>query len=119
LNKEFLQQRINELHYWDAAVLNLECNYFADEVILEYDDDKDKVVYRFIGCYKVNFNHALGYVKEKPTQELTFAQIPYFLQSVIVDEIEDEQKLLTCKLLLPPLELEIWCRDIQISQQPK
>lgn len=117
MNKESIQQTINELHYWDAAVISLECNYFADEVTLVYDDELGNVIYSFKGCYKTLFNHAIGYVKDKPTKELTFAQYPYFLQNVVVDEVEDEQKLFVCTLLLPPLEVEIWCKNINVSRQ--
>lgn len=117
MNKESIQKIINDLHYWDAAVISLDCNYFADEVTLVYDDELGNVTYRFTSCYKVQFNHAIGYVKDKPTKELTFAQNPYFLQNVVVDEIEDEQKLFVCKLLLPPLKLEIWCKNIGVSRQ--
>ena len=119
LNKNLVQKTINDLHYWDAAVKNVECNYFADEVTLVQDDEDGDVTYKFFNCYKVHFNHYMGYEKDKHTKELSFAQIPYFLQDVQVDEIMQEQKLYSCKLLLPPLEIIIWCKDIQITKQEK
>lgn len=116
LNKDLMQKMINDLHYWDAAVKSVECNYFADEVTLVQDDEHGDVTYQFVNCYKVYFDHYMGYEKDKNTKELSFAQVPYFLQDIQVDEIVQEQKLYSCKLLLPPLEIVIWCKDIKITK---
>ena len=118
MDKNIIQQTINELYYWDAAVKSLECNCFADEVTLVYANEDGDVTYRFINCYKVVFDHYIGYAKNIPVRKLSFAQIPYFLQNVEISEIEieQEQKLYSCKLLLPPLEVIIWCKDIMVSR---
>ncbi|MDM5186831.1 hypothetical protein QUF99_05520 [Bacillus sp. DX4.1] len=120
MNAQQIQEKMDQLHYWDAQVLRLSSDYFTDEVILAYDDEDMIVTYRFICCYKSNFFHWLGYEKEKPYRDLTQGQIPYFLQDVEVKEIEEEKrKLYSCKILMPPMELEIWCKDIEVSSEAR
>ncbi|WJE54708.1 hypothetical protein QRE66_11025 [Bacillus cereus] len=117
MNAKQIQDKVEELHYWDSRVIELSSDYFADEITLAYDNSTSKVVYRFVGCYKSNFNHWISFEKEKPYRDLSLAQVPYFLQDVEISEIEQEnKKLYSCKVLMPPMELEIWCTDIEVSE---
>lgn len=110
-----IQQTIDALHYWDAWVVTLSCDQFADEVTLVYEDEEGNVTYKFSSCYKTVFEHGVGYDKEKPVRELTRAQMPYFLHDVEVGEIEKEGiSLYTCKIAMPPMNVEIWCKKIEI-----
>lgn len=120
LKAQDLQNQINELDYWDRRVVNLICNHFADEVIIEYDFEDGQVVnYTFAGCYKANFDHCLTYDKPIPSKQLTYGQIPYFLQEVVVDETEQEKiSFYRCKINMFPLYLEIWCKEITVTVQP-
>lgn len=33
-----IQKKMNDYHYWDARVLELSCDYFADELKICYED---------------------------------------------------------------------------------
>jgi hypothetical protein len=114
-----IQALIDEYYYWDLRVKSLECNYFADEIKLIYDDSEgNDVTYNFIGCYKSVFDHVKNYDKFKPVQEMVIGQIPYFLQDVEVSEIvEEEIHFFTCKINMFPLYLDIWCKDIKILRE--
>lgn len=113
-----IQALIDEYYYWDFPVTSLECNYFADEIKLVYDDEKgNDVAYHFLGCYKSTFDHVKNYDKLRPVSEMTSPQIPYFMQDVEVSEItEDERHFLVCKIDMFPLFVEIWCRDMSVLQ---
>lgn len=120
INAKQIQTKIDQLHYWDARVIRLSSDYFTDEVTLFYDDEDAIVSYKFICCYKSSFFHWLGYEKEKPYKDLKQGQIPYFLQDVEIKEIEEEKnRLYQCKILMPPMELEIWCKEIKVSRELK
>ena len=119
MKKSFIeiQKEINDLHYWDARVLKLECNHFADEVIFGYEDEDKMVTYEFKECYEVNFNHDKNYDKMRPVSEMTRPQIPYFIQDVEVVEINiNEVGFYKCKIDLYPLSLEIICKKIIIKK---
>ncbi|PES77246.1 hypothetical protein CN505_03270 [Bacillus cereus] len=112
-----IQEKIDKLYYWDAWVTKLVCDYFGDEVILIFKDGDDDVTLQFSGCYKIDFKHSMGYVKEKSIKTFTHEQLPYFLHDIEIGEIEKEGlKLYTCKIIMPPMELEIWCKDIKIER---
>jgi len=120
MSAEEIQKQMNDLYYWDARVLQFNCNCFADEIELLYQDEDFDVVYRFIGCYKFVFDHDKGYNKDFPVKEMSIPQIPYFLQSVEVGEAtEEDTSFFTCKINMFPLDVEIWCKDIKIAKQPR
>ena len=116
-----IQELIESFHYGDARITQLDCNYFADEVELVYEhDDNFNVIYKFTGCYKAVFDHVKAYDKFCPAKDMTIPQIPYFMQDVKIGEIEqDGIKFYTCNINMFPLYLEIWCKDIQVTKQPK
>ncbi|GAB6085241.1 hypothetical protein [Alkaliphilus crotonatoxidans] len=115
LNIQEKQDIIDKLDYWDARVLELSCNHFADEVTLVYGEDSETIRYSFNECYKVVFEHSIKYEKEIPVKIMKVSQIPYFLQDVKVGVIEENNTFLyTCKIFMPPLTVEIWCKDILI-----
>jgi hypothetical protein len=116
---EEIQKLIDEYYYWDMRIVRLECNYFADDIELVYDDSEGfYVIYRFNGCYRSNFDHVKNYDKFCPVREMSIAQLSYFLQDVKIGEIEENGvHFYTCKINMFPLYLEIWCKDIQIVRQ--
>jgi len=117
LNAQEIQQKIDSLHYWDAWVLSLLCDHFADEVTLVYEDSEGNVTYKFNVCYKTIFEHSISYEKEVPINNLTRAQMPYFLHDVAVEEVELEgRKFYSCKITMPPMTLEVWCKDIEVNR---
>lgn len=117
MNAQEIQQKIDSFHYWDAWVLSLLCDHFADEVTLVYEDSEGNVTYKFNGCFKTLFEHSIRYEKEVPIKYLTRAQTPYFLHDVAVEEVESEgHKFYLCKITMPPMTLEIWCKDIEVNR---
>lgn len=114
-----MQSIIDNCDYWDARVKSVECNYFADEVSIIFDDEDRKfIVFHFIGCYKSVFDHVKEYDKFIPVKNMTLPQIPYFLQDIKIDEvIEGEYRLWTCNINMFPLCLEIWCKEINVINE--
>ena len=116
MSKDEMQKMIESWHYWDAPVTYLNCNHFADEIELAFNDDDVRVVYSFTGCYKSTFNHVLGYDKLRPVREMTPSQVPYFLQDIEVDvDVEDGVDFYVCKINMFPLSLKIWCKNIEVK----
>jgi hypothetical protein len=117
MNVAEIQEKIDSYHYWDAWVISLSCDHFADEITLLYEDSDGNIQYRFMSCYKSTFDHALGYHKEIPTKELLRRQLPYCLHDVKVCETElENQKLYNCKICMSPMDIEIWCKEIEVSR---
>lgn len=121
MNAQKIQKQMEELHYWDARGVNVSCNYFADEAQVTYEDtDDENAIYTFYSCYKIHFDHVLGYPKDKPSKDLTRGQVSYFMQDVEVSVIEEEGlQFYRCVINIHPLYLEIWCKDIVVEKKPK
>jgi len=113
-----IQNLIDQLNYWDLRVSTLECNYFADEVELSYNDEDAKVFIKFLECYEVNFDHYKSYDKLRPVKEMTFPQMPYFLQDIQVStKMEENINFYSCKINMSPLNLYICCKNIKIYRE--
>lgn len=113
-----IQNVINELNYSDAKVLNVSCNYFADEVIIIYEDlDAGNVSYNFVGCYEVSFKHCINLDKFIPIKEMKYSQLPYFIQNVdITDIIKEKERFFKCNITMIPLQIEIICRGVKVGR---
>ncbi len=112
---EELKKKIEDSYYWDARVKVLDCNYFGDEVKLVFEDDEKDITYHFEECYKVKIEHAVKCPKDRASKELTFAQIPYFMQDVELQEvIMCEKKYIEFQINMHPVEVLIVCNKFSI-----
>lgn len=119
MNYKNIQKLIDNTDYWDARVETLECNYFSDEIILSFKDSDCLVTYKFTECYRVVFDHIKSYEKGRSVKDMSYSQIPYFLQAITIGEIcEQENTFLECKIEMFPLNVEICCKDIIVQQTP-
>lgn len=110
-----LIKKIEDSYYWDARVKSLNCNYFGDEVKLVFEDDEKDIIYHFEECYKVKIEHAVECPKDKDSKELTFTQIPYFMQDVELKEIKIcDKRYMEFKINLHTIELSIVCNKFNI-----
>lgn len=110
-----LIKKIEDSYYWDARVKSLDCNYFGDEVKLVFEDDEKDITYHFEECYNVKIEHAAECPKDRASKELTFAQIPYFMQDVELKEIRIcDKKYMEFKINMHPIELSIVCNKFHI-----
>lgn len=115
MNAQEILEEIDSMNYWDARVLKLSCDYFADEVTLTYEEITGNVSYNFTGCYRVNFMHNINYNKPFPSKQLSLSQIPYFLQDVNITDYEQENtKLFKCIINMEPMIIEILCKEIKV-----
>jgi len=116
LKAKQIQEQIESLHYWDARVLQLNAEYFGDEVTIIFQDTGNNVKLLFSGCSKVNIDTNVN-DRKKPLRELAIPQIHYFIQDIEVEDlITDGCNLLTCKVSMPPLSMEVCCTSITVSK---
>lgn len=117
LNAQKILNEIEELHYWDVRVLQMESSYFGDELRIVFEDTDFNVILLFTGCSKFSFVTTIE-DRLKPLKELTKAQIPYFIQDVeIIDVQMDGGDILKCNISMPSLNIEIVCNTILIEKE--
>lgn len=118
MNLEEIRHFVDEFQYNDARIKKLECNYFSDEVILihEFMNGFD-LSYHFMDCIKVKFVHDINYNKLGPVKNMTYAHLPYFMQDIILGNISiNGEDLIIMEIIMYPLNLEIWCKNIEITE---
>ncbi|KMY31475.1 hypothetical protein ACZ11_04355 [Lysinibacillus xylanilyticus] len=115
MKAQFIQSEIEAIHYWDARVLQMDTNFFGDEITIVFEDTDYNVKLLFTGCSKFSFITSVV-DRLKPLKELTKSQIPYFIQDIKISEVEfeDKENLLKCNILMPPLNVGVVCTDILI-----
>ncbi|MUT65613.1 hypothetical protein [Paenibacillus sp. NEAU-GSW1] len=112
-----IQEKLESLHYWDARVLKLDTTNFVDDVILVFEDSDGNVEILFSGCSRVLFSTSVE-DREKPLKEMQLSQIPYFIQDIeISDFVQDGRGLLNCKVIAPPITVEVLCKSITVSKE--
>lgn len=117
LNAQKILDEIEELHYWDARVLQMESSFFGDELRIVFEDTDFNVILLFTGCSKFSFVTSVG-DRLEPLKELTKTQIPYFIQDVEITDVQiDGKDILKCNILMPPLNVEVVCNTILIDKE--
>ncbi|MCY7478753.1 hypothetical protein [Paenibacillus larvae] len=111
---DVIQKKIDEIHYWDAEILGFDIRYFGDEItIILEDDKKNDIVIKFISCYKVDYETD-AVEREREVKTLERAQLPYFAHDIHVSDYEPN--FVKIKLQLPPLFINIICKDVLIER---
>jgi len=111
-----IQEQLEKLHYWDARVLSFDVKYFGDEATLIFEDSDENIKVLFAGCYNIRVT-TNPQDRRNPIKELTIPQIPYFIQAIQVGDIRtDDLDLLSCKILMPPMAIEVNCNLINIEK---
>ena len=113
---DLIEEKIKRTDYWDSRVKKLECNYFGDEVKMIFGDENNDIEFLFKGCYEVKMNHNIEYDKLCPSEELTFPQIPYFIQNIDVCQLVLHNKIyFEFQINIFPLNLYVLCKDFIIN----
>lgn len=125
-----IQEKIDDLNYWDSEVLQVNIEYFGDEVTIIFDEIK----LLFNGCSKVNITTD-PQDRKMPIRSLTSNQMPYYMQDIEVTDFSTESStvvyfggeklpkpvekfnLFKCKILMPPLTVEVCCSSINIGKR--
>ncbi len=112
-----IQIQIDKLDYLDARVLELNSSHFMDEVTLVYEAEEGNVSIKFNHCYRVIFDHWVGYDKLWASEDWENGKSPYFLQQVKTGQMDYEGvQYHTCKVYMWPATLEIWYKEISIGR---
>lgn len=111
-----IQAQLEKLHYWDARVLRFDVQNFCDELTIVFEDSDRNIKLLFTGCFKIMF-YTNPEDRRNPIKELTISQIPYFIQDIELNDIlVNGHNLLNCKILMPPINIEINCSSIFIGE---
>lgn len=131
MNIESIQKTIDETDYWDALILDLEINYFGDEVLL-YTENDEKTCYKvnFLSCYKVNYETDANWRGEFKVKEMRNGQLGYYGQDISLEKYKETNEsvkqaiekyggtddFIRCSLNLSIMTMTIVCKEIIVEE---
>lgn len=114
-----IQEKIDEMEYWDAKILDFRCLYFGDSIEIFIEDDKEFLFKMTLKqCFNVSYNNLYTIDSDTEVQDMNAKQLGYFAQDITVEKSEQES-CYKISLDLPMLFCIAECKDIIIEHIKK
>eukprot|EP00833_Pecoramyces_ruminatium_P017447 jgi/Orpsp1_1/1191479/evm.model.d7180000086139.1 len=120
--KEEFQKSIDSTDYWDAKVLDFNCNFFGDEVCLYLENDEcTSWKITFLVCHSVQYETDAawsktwrkdkGYVRDMNSQ-----QLGYYGQDITVNENKEHEGFYDVTFDFSIMKGKITCKEIKVEK---
>lgn len=119
MNIKEIQQKIDEMKYWDSKVLDINARYFGDELEILIESEEENMCWclTFESCYSVSYKTDADWrTKCYLVKNMKHGQIGYYGQDITVEENELEN-FLKVHLDLTIIILDVVCRNISVKKQ--
>lgn len=114
---EMLQEKINQTGYWDLKILDLNANYFGDEVnIFVYNDDDTSWKISFLSCFRVTYETDSTWRTISHVREMKNPQLGYYGQDITLSESKDFEGFYDVTIDLTILTAKIICKDVSVEK---
>lgn len=117
MNIELLQNEIDNTEYWDMSILDIQTQYFGDEVYIFIEND-EKTYWKisFFSCYKVSYETDSNWRTIDNVKEMRGGQLGYDGQDISLKKYEDNENFMECFLDLSIMTMNIVCKDIHVEK---
>ncbi len=117
MNIELLQNEIDNTEYWDMSILDIQTQYFGDEVYIFIEND-EKTYWKisFFSCYKVSYETDSNWRTIDNVQEMRGGQLGYDGQDISLKKYEENENFTECSLDLSIMTMNIVCKDIHVEK---
>lgn len=111
-----IQEKINKTHYWDLLILDVQTQYFGDEVYI-YIEKNDKFCWKltFASCYKVSYETDANWRGDIEVKK-TGPKAGYYGQDISLKKYEADENFVQCSLNLSIMTMEIICKNIFVEE---
>lgn len=114
---EMLQEKINQTEYWDLKILDLNANYFGDEVnIFVYNDDDTSWKISFLSCFRVAYETDSTWRTITHVREMKNPQLGYYGQDITLSKSKDFEGFYDVTIDLTILTAKIICKDVSVEK---
>lgn len=118
-----LQKKINQTEYWDVPILDLQINYFGDEIrMILYDNEDENWQITFALCARVEYETDAGWPNNwragKKVQNMGIGQLGYYGQDITVEESKDLDGFYDISLDLSIMTAKVTCKEIHVEKIP-
>ena len=112
-----LQEKINQTEYWDLKILDLNANYYGDEVnIFVYNDDDTSWKISFLSCFRVTYETDSIWRAMTHVREMKSPQLGYYGQDITISESKDFNGFYDVTIDLTILTAKIICKDVSVEK---
>ncbi len=114
---ESKQKEIDQTEYWDLEVLDIQINFFGDEVsIFVYNDADTSWKISFLSCYKVEYETDATWRTIKHVRDMKKPQLGYYGQNILLSKNIDFKDFFDVTIDLTILTATIICRDVKVEK---
>lgn len=114
---ETLQAKIDQTEYWDLKILDLNANYFGDEVnIFVYNDADTSWKISFLSCFRVTYETDAAWRSITNVREMKNPQLGYYGQDITLSENKDFEGFYDVSIDLTIMTAKIICKDVNVEK---
>lgn len=114
---ETLQAKIDQTEYWDLKILDLNVNYFGDEVnIFVYNDADTCWKISFLSCFRVTYETDAAWRSITNVRDMRKPQLGYYGQDITLSESKDFEGFYDVSIDLAIMTANIICKDVNVEK---
>ncbi|MBO0445260.1 hypothetical protein IGJ55_003128 [Enterococcus sp. AZ170] len=111
-----IQKKIDEINYWDLLVLDIQSQYFGDEVYI-YIEKNEEYCWKisFTSCYKVNYETDANWRGNFKVKD-TGPKSGYYAQDITLNKYMENEEFIECSIDVSIMTMNIVCKDIFVEE---
>lgn len=113
---EILQAKIDQTEYWDLQILDINADFFGDEVnIYVYNDADTSWKISFLSCFRVTYETDADWRSITNVREMKGPQLGYYGQDITLSESKEFEGFYDVSIDLTILTAKIICKDVSVE----
>ncbi|MGX7047932.1 hypothetical protein [Pseudolactococcus piscium] len=117
MNIKLLQNEIDNTRYWDMSILDIQTQYFGDEIYIFIENNEETCFkISFISCYKVNYETDAIWRGKGNVKEMRGRQLGYDGQDISLKKYEADEAFIVCSIDASIMTMNIVCKDILVEK---
>lgn len=111
-----IQKKFDEINYWDLLVLDIQSQYFGDEVHI-YIEKNEKYCWKisFTSCYKVNYETDANWRGDFKVKD-TGPKSGYYAQDISLSKYMENEEFIECSIDVSIMTMNIICKDVHVEE---
>lgn len=111
-----IQKKIDEMNYWDLLVLDIQSQYFGDEVDV-YIEKNEEYYWKisFTSCYKVVYETDANWRGDFKVKD-TGPKSGYYAQDISLKRYMENEEFIECSIDASIMIMNIVCKNIFVEE---
>ena len=116
MNIELLQKEIDKTEYWDMLILDIQIQYFGDEIII-YIENEDTACWeiKFSCCYTVSYETDAIWRGNFKVKDIG-PHSGYYGQNISIKECEENAEFIDISMDFSIMTMKVLCKNIEVKE---